>query len=200
MLNRYFVIDDFYNDPDRLVEAALDAQRDGASRGNYAGVMTKEAFLSADQRDFFEKLLQQAPINASTELNGKIRFSKLGDPYTQHIHFDAGNTHWSGVVYLSKEHPKVDGTAFWKHLRTGLEEIPRTLEGAHAAGFTTPEKVQRFLQVDGVDESLWEKTLSIPYKYNRLVLFRPWMFHSPGPQFGESLESSRKVQTLFLGA
>ena len=26
MINRYFVIDDFYNDPDRLVEEALKAQ------------------------------------------------------------------------------------------------------------------------------------------------------------------------------
>jgi hypothetical protein len=161
--------------------------------------MTKESFLSNSQREFFEQLLQQKPINASTELNGKIRFSKAGDPFTQHIHFDAGRTHWSGVVYLSKEHPKVDGTVFWKHLRTGLEEIPRTLEGAHAAGFTTKEKVKEFLEVDGVDESLWEKTLAIPYKYNRLVLFRPWMFHSPGVNFGDTLENSRKVQTLFLG-
>jgi hypothetical protein len=44
MINRYFVVDDFYNDPDRLVEAALMSQRDAASRGNYAGVMTKEPF------------------------------------------------------------------------------------------------------------------------------------------------------------
>ena len=162
MINRYFVVDDFYNDPDRLVEAALKSQRDAASRGNYAGVMTKESFLSNTQRDFFEQLLQQKPINASTELNGKIRFSKAGDPFTQYIHFDAGQTHWSGVVYLSKEHPKVDGTVFWRHLRTGLEEIPRTLEGAHAAGFTTKEKVKEFLEVDGIDESLWEKTLGYP--------------------------------------
>ena len=199
MINRYFVIDDFYNDPDRLVEEALKAQRDASSRGNYAGVMTKESFLSNSQREFFEQLLQQKPINSSTELNGKIRFSKANDPFTQHIHFDAGRTHWSGVVYLSKEHPKVDGTVFWKHLPTGLEEIPRTLEGAHAAGFTTKEKVKEFLEVDGINESLWEKTFAIPYKYNRLVLFRPWMFHSPGVNFGDTLENSRKVQTLFLG-
>ena len=81
MINRYFVVDDFYNDPDRLVEAALKAQRDATSRGNYAGVMTKESFLSNTQRDFFEQLLQQKPINASTELNGKIRFSKADDSF-----------------------------------------------------------------------------------------------------------------------
>jgi len=83
MINRYFVVDDFYNDPDRLVEAALMSQRDAASRGNYAGVMTKESFLSNSQRDFFEQMLQQKSINASTELNGKIRFSKADDPFTQ---------------------------------------------------------------------------------------------------------------------
>ena len=199
MINRYYVVDDFYNDPDQLVEAALNAPRNEKSRGNYAGIMTKESFLSDAQRDFLERLLQQKPINASTELNGKIRFSKIDDTHTQYIHFDAGQTHWSGVIYLSKEHPKVDGTVFWKHLRTGLEEIPRTLERAHAAGFTTKEKVKELLEVDGIDESRWDKTLVIPYKYNRLVLFRPWMFHSPGTSFGKTLENSRKVQTLFLG-
>ena len=56
MINRYFVVDDFYNDPDRLVEAALKSQRDAASRGNYAGVMTKESFLSNTQREFFRAI------------------------------------------------------------------------------------------------------------------------------------------------
>ena len=161
MINRYFIVDDFYEDPERLVSAALDGQRDAASRGNYAGVMTQQSFLSGAQRDFFEKLLQQKPINASTELIGKIRFSLQDDPFTQHIHFDAGNTLWSGVVYLSKKHPKTDGTVFWKHLRTGLEEIPRTLEGGMPLALRQRRKLKNFSRSMALT-SRCEKNLSSP--------------------------------------
>ena len=62
----------------------------------------------------------------------------------------------------------------------------------------TKEKIKNLLEIEGVDDSYWKKTFSVPYKYNRLVLFRPWLFHSPGQAFGDSIESSRIVQTLFL--
>ena len=76
---------------------------------------------------------------------------------------------------------------------------PNTVEGFAKYGWKDFQDLKEFLETEGIDESLWEKTFSIPYKYNRLVLFRPWMLHSPGPAFGDTLESSRIVQTIFLG-
>ena len=200
MINRYYIVDDFYSDPDELVRVALSSAKDAGSRGNFAGIMTDSAFLSIHQRDLFQKLLLEPSIDSATKLNGKVRFTKKDDPYTQDIHFDGGrDTKWSGVVYLSKHHPTVDGTAFWKHKRTGLEEIPRTREALEEAGLNSRESIKNLLQTEGVDETYWEKTLAVPYKYNRLVLFRPWLFHSPGEAWGETLETSRMVQTIFLG-
>jgi hypothetical protein len=34
-------------------------------------------------------------------------------------------------------------------------------------------------------------------KYNRLVLFRPWIFHNAGPGFGDSVENGRVIYPLF---
>ncbi len=46
MLNRYIVVDDFYNDPDTLVKVALGTMREEDSpSGNYAGVMTTQSFV-----------------------------------------------------------------------------------------------------------------------------------------------------------
>jgi len=200
MLNRYFVVDDFYDDPDRLVEAALSSARDRAVRGSYAGVMTHDAFLTTDHREFFETLLQESRLESATAMNGKIRFTRIGDPCTQHIHFDGGlDTLWAGVIYLSRQHPSVEGTTFWRHRRTTLEEAPRRTEQLARLGWRREEDPQRFLETEGLDEACWEKTLVIPFKYNRLILFRPWLFHAAGPAFGNSLESSRIVQTFFLG-
>lgn len=201
MLNRFIIVDDFYSDPDGLVQAALNSIHDKeAPTGNYAGVMTTHPFLGEPLRDIFQKLTLTPTLNSSTNANGRLRFTKESDPFKFHIHYDVDmNTKWAGVVYLSKNHPKTEGTCFWRHLRTGLEVAPNTVEGFAKYGWKNFQDLKEFLATEGLDESLWEKTLSIPYKYNRLVLFRPWLLHSPGPAFGDTLESSRIVQTLFLG-
>lgn len=202
MRDRYIIVDDIYSDPDGLVEAALESIREAElPRGNYAGVMTTHPFLGEQHRALFQKLTMEPSINSSTNANGKIRFTLPEDPFKFHIHYDVDmNTKWAGVVYLSKEHPQgIEGTSFWKHKRTGLEIAPNTVEGFQQYGWKDFNDLRMFLEDEGLDESLWEKTLSVPYKYNRLILFRPWMLHSPGPAFGDSLENSRIIQTLFLG-
>ena len=201
MLNRYIVVDDFYNDPDELVRVAESTLRvEDSPTGGYAGVMTTQAFLGEAQRDIFQKLTLEPSINSSTNANGRIRFTKENDTFKFHIHYDVDmQTKWAGVVYLSKDHPKADGTNFWRHLRTGLEIAPNTVEGFAKYGWKSFQDLKEFLETEGLDESLWEKTFSIPYKYNRLVLFRPWLLHSPGAAFGDTIETSRKVQTIFLG-
>ncbi|GJM11816.1 MAG: hypothetical protein DHS20C12_02190 [Pseudohongiella sp.] len=201
MLNRYIVVDDFYNNPDELVRVALSTLNvDESPDGGYAGVMTKESYLGEQHRDIFQKLTLEPSINTSTNANGRLRFSRENDPYNFHIHYDVEKqTKWAGVVYLSKDHPPAEGTNFWRHKRTGLEQAPNTVEGFAKYGWKNFHDLRAFLETEGIDESLWEKTFTIPYKYNRLVLFRPWLLHSPGPAFGDTLENSRIVQTIFLG-
>ncbi|MBT70708.1 MAG: hypothetical protein CMQ15_01505 [Gammaproteobacteria bacterium] len=200
MLNRFYIVDDFYGDPDKLVKVALDSPKTDISRGLYAGVTSENHYLNEAHREFFKDLLHEPSIDWATNLTGRIRFSQANDSYKQLIHPDLGsNTKWAGFIYLSKNHPSIEGTAFWKHLRTGLEELPRTDESLVNHGWLSIQDVQNFLETDGIDESLWKKTFSVPYKYNRLVLFRPWLFHAPGPSFGSTLESSRMIQTFFLG-
>ena len=195
------IVDDFYSNPDELVRVALKSLKpEDSPSGNYAGVMTTDYFLGAESREIFQKLTLEPTVNSSTNANGRLRFTKENDTFKFHIHYDVDvETKWAGVVYLSKNHPKTDGTNFWRHLRTGLEVAPNTPEGFAKYGWKNFNDLKAFLEKEGLDESLWEKTLSIPYKYNRLVLFRPWLLHSPGPAFGDTLESSRIVQTLFLG-
>ena len=201
MLNRYIIVDDFYNEPDELVRIALDSLNEKESpTGNYAGLMTKESFFGDQHRQIFQQLTLEKSLDSSTNANGRLRFTRANDTFKMHIHFDVENTtKWAGVLYLSKEHPNTDGTCFWKHLRTGLEAAPNTPEEFAKHGWKDFRDFRAFLAKEGLDESLWEKKLTIPYKYNRLVLFRPWLLHSPGPSFGDTAENSRIVQTLFLG-
>jgi hypothetical protein len=53
MLNRYLVIDNFYDEPDKLVDVARDSLNGEVLRGNFAGVMTpKTVFRLAAERSF----------------------------------------------------------------------------------------------------------------------------------------------------
>jgi hypothetical protein len=196
--DRYFIVDNFYTEPDLLRNHAISLKREEKSNGNYSGVMSESHFLTPEHMTAFCQLFGHS-VAPSTQLSGKFRFSKADDQATQDIHFDPGpNQVWAGVWYGSKEHPNVDGTSFWKHKRTGLESIPLTQEGIEQYGWSGADDLKIFLDTDGVDHSKWDKTLIVPYKYNRLVMFRPWMFHSPGPAFGTDIESARLIQTFFF--
>jgi len=106
------------------------------------GVMAPHAFLAIEQRDLFQKFLLKPSIDFSTNLNGKVRSTQKDDPYKQSLHLNAGfDTKWSGVVYLSKDHPKIDGSVFWKHVRTGLEEMPKTEKGLAEVGLESGDQI-----------------------------------------------------------
>lgn len=197
------VIDNFYPDPDIIYDHIYSMKTEEKSVGNYSGIMTEEPFFTQDHKDIFRYITGEYLV-PSTRLTGKIRFSLESDKGKQHIHFDPGNKSvWAAVCYLQKpEHYPVDnnyGTVMWKHKRTGLTSIPLDQEGIEKYGWENTQDLKEFLDTEGLDESLWEKTLEIPYKYNRLVLFRPWMFHSPGRNFGDKKENCRVLQTFFLG-
>lgn len=198
MFERMYVVDGFYSDPDSVRNHALSLSRNDESQGNYAGVMTNDIFLTQEHIDSVSRLVGHK-VKPSTPFTGKFRFTKQGDLSKQDIHFDPGdnNCAWASVVYLTPNVENTDGTIFWKHNRTGLEAIPRTLEGINQHGWKDTDDLKVFLDTDGMDHSLWTKTMAVPNRYNRLVMFRPWLFHSPGPSFGDNIETSRLIQTFF---
>lgn len=195
----YHIIDNFYTNPESIRNFALAMDRNTTSDGKYAGVMTTSSFITPEHLAAFSKITGES-MTPNTSFTGKFRFTKTTDTYTQDIHFDPGenNCAWAGIIYLTPNIEQTDGTIFWKHKRTGLDEIPRTMPGLQQYGWNSTDSLRQFLETEGIDHTLWERTLTIPYKFNRLVLFRPWLFHSPGPAFGDNIESSRLVQTFFF--
>lgn len=196
---KFIIVDDFYKDPDSVREIALAESKENSTQGNYAGVMTDARYFNEQHFEMFSHLCG-FPIKFGTQFTGKFRFTKEGELGTQDIHFDAGdgNTIWAGVVYLTPNNDGTEGTIFWKHKETGLEDIPMTLEGIQQYGWNGIDDLKVFLETDGVEHSKWDKVLTIPYRYNRLVLFRPWKFHSPGAGFGDTIETARLVQLFFF--
>jgi hypothetical protein len=48
------------------------------------------------------------------------------------------------------------------------------------------------------DDSQWEMTMQVPMRFNRLILLRPWLWHTAGPAFGDSPENGRLVYLMFF--
>jgi len=58
--------------------------------------------------------------------------------------------------------------------------------------------MKTFFETEGLDESLWQTELNVEIKFNRLVLFRPWLWHGISKHFGTDLTNSRLTQLIFL--
>jgi hypothetical protein len=200
IFDRTIIVDNFYTDPDSVRNYALSQTTEQSTNGNYAGIMTDNPFLTQEHIDMISGLVGHK-VQPSTQFTGKFRFTTEIDTIPkQDIHFDPGDNNccWAGVIYLTPNVTNIDGTIFWQHKRTKLSEIPRTLEGIKQYGWNDTSDLKTFLDTDGIDHLLWNKTDVVMNKYNRLVLFRPWKFHSPGPAFGTNKQSARLIQTFFL--
>ena len=46
------------------------------------------------------------------------------------------------------------------------------------------------------DPSKWELARHVPMKFNRLVLFEPWLWHAAGPGFGDSVSNGRLIYLM----
>ncbi len=59
-----------------------------------------------------------------------------------------------------------------------------------------PSSIAELLRQDGNDPDKWQHLMTVPMRFNRLILYRPWLWHSAGEAFGTSLEDGRLIQLV----
>lgn len=199
MNTNFIVVDNFYNNPDTIRNHALSTQYQNENLlTNWPGKDSEDQFVTSDCVTMISQIVN-CPLTLS-DMNkcGYYRITKENQKGTQHIHFDPNpGLIWAGVVYLTPTEKNHAGTKFWKHKKYGWDKAP-SLQEASKYGIKNHDDMVNFFQTDGMDESKWEETFSVPFKYNRLVLFRPWLFHCGGAPFGNTDENSRLVQLFFF--
>lgn len=182
------VVDDFLQRADNLREAALrltypDLQgafpgRNSLERIEIEGLAALVSNLVGERLKVIEPLGSHA----------KFRSTLATDKGRGKVHVDPG--YWSGVFYLSRPQDCVGGTDFFRHRRTGTDRRPMNQQELAALGYATIDDAHRdIIERDGLDDSAWETTMSVPMRFNRLILLRPWLWHTAGPGFGDSLEN-----------
>ena len=92
----------------------------------------------------------------------------------------------SGSLAISPSIPVVT-------LLLGLDRTPQTDKELNDYGATS---ILDLLEKDGNDPSKWEHLMMVPMRFNRLVIYRPWMWHAPAEPFGNSIENGRLMQLM----
>ena len=197
MVPAVFVIDDFLRNPQEVRAQAISLEY--AVSGRYPGLNSVQK-LRIEGLDQVISTLVREPVRApwtNDFSHGSCRVALASDQQEARIHID--QSHWSGIFYLSKPEDCRGGTEFFRHKRTNTDRVPMNEASLKAAGYSTYEELQKdILDKDALDRSHWEHTMTVPMRFNRLVLLQPHYWHTAGPGFGDTIENGRLIYLMFF--
>jgi len=197
----YLIVDDFYDNPQAVRNAALhtDYARmvDGA---NYPGDNSAEAFEMEGLNDLVSNLVHEPVVGSPQTGHCRFRIATAGaeSAARYRMHVD-GESYWSGIVYLSLPEHCQGGTEFYRHKELGSDRAPiYDTEVAQFGSKSCVQFTQSVLAKDSNNSSAWEHVMTVPMRFNRCVLFRPWFWHTSGLSFGDRGENARMIQLFFF--
>jgi hypothetical protein len=192
------VIDNFLRDPDSLRRRALEL--DYSRPGAYPGMGSLEKIPLEGLTEMMSQLVREplhTPWVTAEHAHQSCRLALASDAAPGRVHVDT--SHWTGVLSLSKNEDATGGTEFFRHIPTGTEHLPLSPEELKALGYDSfAEFDADVLQKDALDPSKWEQLVSVPMRYNRLILLQPHYWHTAGPGFGDNVENGRLVYLMFF--
>lgn len=194
----FLIIDDFLSNPLDVRRQALDLNYDPAlKKGNYPGLLSDRPLDVQSLDQTISKLINVPVTGDLATSHGHCRLTLSGDKGRSGVHIDP--CFYSGILYLSLPEHCRGGTDFFRHRRTGLESVPKTELDLMKSGYPNRNSlIEDVINKDTRKMSRWERIFRAPMRFNRLILFDPWMFHNAAPSFGHDLETGRLVCLLFL--
>ena len=194
----FLMIDDFAADPHELRRQALALGYDPATkRGNYPGLTSARPLPIKGLDDYVSRAIGAPVATAPDTLHGHCRLTLKGDRGASGVHIDPA--FYSGILYLTLPEHCRGGTDFYRHKRTNLDRVPLTAPGIHAAGYTDVNTlIEEVVNQDTQKPARWERTFTAPMRFNRLILFSPWMFHNSAAGFGSGPEDGRLAYLMFF--
>ena len=192
------VVDNFYSNPDAVRNFALNTEYEELGGRNWPGRDSLYEHGKEELTQMCSQIVGQKLTTKSCNKCSYFRLTKEQEYGRQDIHFDPNpGLVWAGLIYLTPTLHPTGGTKFWKHKQTGWEFAPTQQEAAQY-GVHSHEDMVKFFNTEGKDRTKWIETDNVAFKFNRLVLFNPFLFHSNGDWFGTKNENARLVQLLFF--
>ena len=190
---RFWVVDDFYENPDAIREYALSQtffEGEGA-----VGWRTRKQFLFDGLKESFEDIMGKKILDHTPEgtgwydvgINGRFQACEAGTKMVYHCDKQS----WAAVLYLSPDAPPQSGTSFYRHKETKVRHASEIAWG-------TGDELRTFNQKTFVDPTPFERVDTVGNVYNRLVIFDGQLIHSGNDYFGWDIASSRFFQIFFF--
>lgn len=194
------IIDDFLNDPLVARQKALVLDYDPALKnGNYPGTLSSEALPIAGLDEAVSQIIGAKVKPQAGTSHSHCRLTLANDKGLSGVHIDP--CFYSGILYLNLPEHCRGGTDFFRHKRTGLDRVPIDAAQMLASGYADPNQlIEEVVNGDTLKPSKWEKQFTVPMRFNRLVLFSPWMFHNSARGFGSGPDNGRLVHLMFFAA
>jgi hypothetical protein len=197
-LPSFLMFDDFVANPHELRRQALNLGYSGADKaGNYPGITSDGSLPIPGLDDFVGRAIGTRVRGVPGTLHGHCRLTLRADRGLSGVHVDPA--FYSGILYLSLPEHAHGGTDFYRHKRTGLERVPTTAEGIVGAGYAdVNDLIEGVVNRDTLKPAAWERSFTAPMRFNRLILFSPWLFHNSARGFGDTPETGRLAYLMFF--
>lgn len=190
---RFFVVDDFYEDPMAVREHALSQvyfPGEGA-----VGERTRQQFLFEGLKERFEEIMQIKIADHTDDgygwydvgINGRYQSCIAGVP--QVFHCDAQQ--WAAVIFLTPDAPSQSGTSFYRNKKSKVFHNSQI-------DWSVGENGNAFSKETFLDPTPFERQDTVGNVFNRLVIFDGGLIHSGNDYFGHNRETGRLFQIFFF--
>jgi tetratricopeptide (TPR) repeat protein len=194
------IFDDFLPDPLAAREWARGLHFSVLS-GNYPGAQTGPMRCNEQLQRIADRLGRR--IKWASPDNGVVRLTLADATARSDIHVDderaVENAPYAAVLYLTLPEHCQGGTSFWRHRATGWLKRPDDAT-VRTAGFVdfksflraeTPLAGDRAFQQLAAERAKWQRLLTLPMRFNRLVVYRSNYFHAVDSIFGHDFDDGR---------
>jgi len=194
----HIVIDDFLADPESIRKTALGLVYPPRHEADiYPGRNANQALAFPGIENLIGEIVHEQLTPQTGTSHGRPRLAQAGDKGEASVHIDMN--YWSAMVYLSRDEDCREGTHFFRHKKTGWDMAPAFPGMAEQAGYlNADDALKDILKENGRDSDAWEHRMTIPMKFNRLAIFRGYLWHDAGVSFGTNPEDSRLVLPFFF--
>lgn len=194
------VIDDFYKEPEKVRNYALNIKEwvninlEGEKKPSSE---TAKCYYTNELVNRFEEILSfEIEVNPRKMGFGVFAYYPSDSKVELTTHYD--DSEWSGIIYLVPNKYCKGGLSLYKHKPTGLYGPPSKKELSEL-GYESFEDWKEDYFNAKLHPEQWEETMHIGMKFNRLVLFKSGsLFHRATSGFGNNPKNGRLTHRFFF--
>lgn len=184
---RFFVVDNFYQDPHAVRDFAL--QQLFFDDAGYLGMRTRKQFFFEGTKERFEEIMGEKIVDWENQgMNGRFQSNKAGIPLVYHC----DQQKWAGMIFLSPDAPPQAGTSFFRHRETKIHHNSQLDWGPLGNGYDV------FNNKTFLDATPYELVDRVGNIFNRLVIFDGGLIHAASDYFGWDIASGRLWHMFFF--